>query len=151
MSGEHPEPADRTPLYPLDPQDGRVDTLLMSPAVNPPPRERKPWEPEPTVTPYPADLMECLCGAHIWLSQEGRRYEYGGLPHACEPGSVPDGNLSTLAADIMRQRDEAYWKGLHDEQEKVSPRNLSVSTETAQDAPDAAETVTDTADPLKGL
>ena len=139
-------PGDTThPVYPLDPEDGRVDTLLMGPGATPGPRDPKPWERPAPVTPYPVDLMECLCGAHIWLDQDGHRYEHGGFPHQCPPGSVPDGNLSALAADITRQRDEAYWAELHAIQTGAD------RSEMAQDAPNSTETVTGTADPLKGL
>lgn len=143
-------PGDTThPVYPLDPEDGRVDTLLMGPGVNPEPRQPKPWERPAPVTPYPVDLMECLCGAHIWLDQSGHRYEHGGFPHQCPPGSVPDGNLSALADDIADMGDRKdYWQG-----GRIGPVLTTGAdrSEKAQDAPNSTETVTGTADPLKDL
>lgn len=125
---------DRRPIYPLDPADGSVDTALMSPDVNPP-RERplQSWERPLPVTPYPVDLMECLCGEHIWLDQHGHRYEHGGFPHACIP---PQTSLHALAEGIQQDRDE---------------RNGADHSEKAQDAPNGDELGTDTPDPLKDL
>lgn len=126
---------DGGPVYPIDPIDGTVDTLLMSPDVDPP-RERapKPWERPVPVTPYPADLLQCLCGEHIWIDQQGRRYEHGGFPHDCTP---PDGNLSALADEIARFRDR---RG-----------DGADRSEKAQDAPTTPPTSDDADDPTRGL
>ena len=45
------------------------------------------WAPKRGPTPAaltPIDLVECLCGRHVWISADGLKREYGeGEPHAC--------------------------------------------------------------------
>lgn len=69
------------PLYPLDPADARPDLSLWSGW----PEKKTHLTTFREPTPAPVDMVECVCGEHVWIAADDRRWTWGNPPelHHC--------------------------------------------------------------------
>ena len=76
-------------IFPVDPADPRPDFALWSGWPTRPTHLTTNPEREPAT--YAADMLQCFCGAHVWIAADGRRWDYGTPPelHRCPTPETP--------------------------------------------------------------
>lgn len=104
-------------IFPLDPGDNRPDLLLWSGWPERTTHLTTAREPRPC----PVDMLECFCGAHVWIAADGRRWTWDNELHRCPPAETP---LEVAEAAFLDRRLDAAADAIEHVTDQASRRFL---------------------------